>query len=90
MDKVNVGKTYMSAKWGLGFFLIVLNVVCHALILPYIDLTLLSCNAATAIIVNLILSIKILGEKFIPKYDLTAIAFILIGSMTIVSLSHSE
>ena len=67
-----------------------LNVVCHGLILPYVDLTLLSCNAATAIIVNIILSIHILNEKFIPKYDLTAMMLIIGGSMTIVCLSHTE
>lgn len=87
---MNAGKTYLSKRWALGFFFIILNVICHATILPYIDLTLISCNAATAIIVNIILSIKILDEKFIPKYDLTAVILIIAGSMTIVLHAHTE
>lgn len=90
LDKVNAGKTYCSWKWALGFFLIVVNVICHALVLPHIDLTLISCNAATAIIVNMLLSIFILGEKFIPKYDLTAMFLITIGSVTIVIHANTE
>ena len=66
------------------------NVICHALVLPHIDLTLISCNAATAIIVNMLLSIFILGEKFIPKYDLTAMLLITIGSVTIVIHANTE
>ena len=90
MDGVNAGKTYCSGKWALGFVLITANVVCHALILPYVDLTLLACNAATAIIVNMILSTQILGEEFIWKYDLTAMILIAGGSIIIACNAHTE
>lgn len=90
MDGVNAGKTYCSGKWALGFVFIITNVVCHALILPYVDLTLLACNAATAIIVNMILSTQILGEEFIWKYDLTAMMLIAVGGIIIACNAHTE
>ena len=90
LDKVNASKTYCSWKWAIGFILITCNVLCHALVLPYVDLTLLACNAATAIIVNMILSTRILGEEFICKYDLTAMIFIATGSIIIATQAHTE
>ena len=90
MDKVNASKTYCSWKWALGFFLIVLNVICHSLVLPFVDLTLLACNAATAIIVNMLLATFILREKFIWQYDLTAMVLIATGSIVIATQVHTE
>jgi hypothetical protein len=77
-------------KWILGFILIVLNVLCHSLIVPFCDLTLLSCNAATAIIANMILSTQVLGEKFVWQYDMLAMTLIAFGSVTIVINAHTE
>ena len=54
------------------------------------DLTLLSCNAAVCIIVNVILSTKFLGEEFIWQYDLTAMLLIAAGFVMIVFKSHTE
>ena len=90
MDQVNAGKTYTNWRWVVGFVFIVMNVVCHSLIVPFCDLTLLSCNAATAIIVNMLLSIHVLGEKFIWQYDLVAMFLIATGSVTIVINAHTE
>ena len=53
-------------------------------------MTLISCNAATAIIVNMILSTKVLGEQFVWKYDLTAMFFIAIGTITIVLQANTQ
>ena len=66
------------------------NVCVHAIILPFCDLTLLACNAATAIIVNMILSTQILGEKFVPIYDISAMLFIAGGTISIVFTANSE
>jgi len=90
MDRVNAAKTYCSGKWVLGFLFIIMNVLCHSLIVPFCDLTLLSCNAATAIIVNMLLSINVLGERFVWQYDLTAMILIATGSVTIVMNAHTE
>ena len=64
--------------------LVLLNSIVQSLVLPHVDLTLISCNAATAILTNMILSTKVLGEQFIWQYDLTAMFFIAIGTITIV------
>ena len=90
LDKVNASKTYCSVKWVIGFILITMNVCCHGLVLPFVDLTLLACNAATAIIVNMLLSTYILGEKFIWKYDLTAMLLIASGSIIIATQAHTD
>ena len=83
-------KTYCQWKWALGLSLIIMNVLCHSLIVPFCDLTLLACNAATAIIMNMLLSINVLGEKFVCRYDLTAMILIATGSVTIVMNAHTE
>ena len=89
-DQLNATKVFCQWKWVLGFAFILLNVLCHSLIVPFCDLTLLSCNAATAIIVNMLLSCHVLGEKFIWQYDLTAMTLIAFGSVTIVINAHTE
>ena len=68
----------------------IINVAVHALVLPFVDLTLLACNACTAIIVNMILSTRLLGEKFIWQYDVTAMVLIAIGSISIVLNANTE
>lgn len=64
--------------------------VIHVIVLPYLDLTLMACNASTAIIMNLILSKKFLGELFIWKYDCTALVLISAGCTTIVLNAHTS
>ena len=62
----------------------------HVIVLPYLDLTLMACNASVAIICNLILSIRFLGEKLVWKYDLTALVLISTGCTTIVLNAHTS
>lgn len=50
----------------------------------------MACNASTAIIMNLILSKKFLGETFIWKYDCTALILICAGCTTIVLNAHTS
>ena len=47
-------------------------------------MSLLACNGAIAIIANVVLSIKVLDERFICKYDLTAMLFIATGVSMII------
>ena len=53
-------------------------------VLPFADLTLLTSNAATGIMFSAFLSITFLGEKFVWKYDLTAVFLIVTGSVLII------
>ena len=59
-------------------------------VLPYIDLTLMGCNASFGIILCIILSTAFLGEKFFWKYDFTAFVFISAGCTTVVLNAHTE
>lgn len=58
--------------------------------LPFADLVLLSQSASIGIIFSTFLSIKYLGEKFIIKYDLVAIALICTGSSLTILQSNKE
>jgi len=67
-----------------------IGVSVHLIVLPYADLALLSANCSLAILINLVLSICLFNEKFIPKYDLTATIFIICGAFFIVLLANKE
>ena len=53
-------------------------------------MTLLSCNASTGIIANVVISTRFLGEKFDPRYDLIGLSLIALGCTVIVLLSNKE
>ena len=58
-------------------------------VLPFADMVLLTCNSATAILVSSGLAICLLGEKFVWKYDLTALfLYIIGGTLTIVQANR--
>ena len=67
-----------------------LGIIIHLAILPWLDLTLAAANSPLAIVVNIGLSVWLLGETFSCKYDCTAISLIIAGSFTIVLLSNKE
>ena len=77
-----------SITWWLGITMMVSGVTVHLIALPYADLALLSANSSLAIMINLILSIWLFKEKFIPKYDLTATILIISGAFSIVLLAN--
>ena len=58
--------------------------------LAYADLVLVSTNTVTAIAYNTFLSIKFLGESFIPKYDLPAFSLLGIGAIIITRLASTS
>ena len=62
----------------------------HFVALPFADLTLISCNSSSAVLMNVYIANKYLGERFVPKYDLTAMAFVVAGTLTILLLSNKE
>ena len=68
----------------------VCGVSIHIIALPYADMTLLAANASLAIIGNLILSIYLFNEKWVWKFDCTAMALIIAGCSSIVLLSNKE
>ena len=56
----------------------------HVSMMPYLDLTMMGCNAAFAIGCSMVLSAFWLGERFVPLNDITALFFISAGCVTIV------
>lgn len=49
----------------------------------------MACAASTSILVGLILATQFLGEKFVWKYDCTALVLISAGCTTIVLNAHT-
>ena len=60
------------------------GMVAHIIVLPFLDLTLIAVNAVIGIVFSVLLSIFVLGEKLIPKYDISGLFFISVGSAAIV------
>jgi hypothetical protein len=67
-----------------------IGVLLHLAAIPYADLTLLSANSSMAIVLNIFLSISLFDEKFLWRYDLPAILFIISGSTIIVLISNKK
>ena len=81
---------FCSKKGLIGLFLIAIGSVGHFLTLPFADLTLIACNSSSAVLINMIISYKHLGEKFVPRYDITAMFLVAIGTLAIIMTSNKE
>jgi len=81
---------FFTWEWILGFFLLCVGSLIHIGALPFCDLVLLSTDTAIGIVGSEILSIFILKEKIVWRYDATAIILIIGGCLTIVFLSSYE
>ena len=83
-DKDNSMSVYCSWRFIVGLFLMGFFLCFHIYFIQFLDLTLMAANSANSIVATLILSTAILGEKFIWKYDGTALVFISAGCVTLV------
>ena len=81
---------FCSFKGLCGLFLVIVGSLGHFVALPFCDLTLIACNSSSAIIMNVFISVKWLGEKFVPKYDVTAMMLVFLGTLVIILLSNKE
>jgi hypothetical protein len=57
-------------------------------VLPYADLVLFTISSSLAVVFGVFLAIVMLNEKFVCRYDMTAMILILIGSGLIVLQSN--
>ena len=89
-DEYRAAKTYCSCRFILGMTIMIISVVVHLCLLPFLDLTLVAGSACLGIIVAMILAIFVLGERFNWKYDLPGLTFIVVGSITIVLNANKE
>ena len=62
----------------------------HLVVLPFCDLVLLMTTTAVAVAVSDLLSIYILKEQAVWKYDIPAIIFLTVGCLTIVFVSNYD
>ena len=61
--------------------------VIHVIVLPFVDLVILSTGTGISIFLNTLLAVFYLGERFKPKYDVPAFILIIGGCIAIVLLS---
>ena len=82
---------WCSGRWVFrGFGLVLLANTIHVLVLPFADMSLLTTTCSISILSSCFLSIKLLGETFVWKYDLTASLLICAGSvLTIIQMNTS-
>jgi hypothetical protein len=82
---------WCNARWLLcGFGLILVANIIHIGVLPFCDMSLLTTTCSLAILFNCYLSIKLLGETFSCKYDLTAALLICAGSLLTIFQMNTE
>ena len=80
---------FFSKRWILvGFVCVVVSNLGHVVVLPFADMTLFTTTCSIAILISAFLSIKLLGEPYICKYDVTASILICTGSaLTILQMN---
>ena len=70
-----------SVRWlAVGLICVLIGNLGHVLTLKYGDMTLFIATCSIAILFSGILSIMLLGEKFICKYDITAAVLICVSA----------
>ena len=89
-DKTIEKSVFCSLKGVFSLFLVIVGSLGHFLALPFCDLTLIACNSSSAVLINVFISWKYLGEKFVPKYDISAMLLVTIGTLIIILLSNKE
>jgi drug/metabolite transporter (DMT)-like permease len=72
---------FCTKRWFIGFLCICIGSFGHVFMLPFADMTLFTTTCSAAILITVILSMIMLGEKLIPKYDFPAAIFISVGSV---------
>lgn len=92
MRELDSDKTYSgfcSSRWivfGLGG--VIIGGIGHLGVLPFADVTLLTTVCSFGILFTTMLSICLLGETFVWKYDLVATMLVIIGStLTIIQMN---
>ena len=69
---------------------LVLGTIVHVFVLPFLDLTLIAVNAVVGIVFTVLLSMTVLGEELVPKYDISGLICICIGCTGIVVFANKE
>jgi len=89
-DQTIESTMFCSWKGIAGLGLTIVGIIGHTSALPFCDLTLIACNSSSAILINMFISKKYLGEKFIAKYDVTAAGLVSLGTLAIILMSNKD
>ena len=89
-DKTIAAQVFCSLKGVCSLFLTAFGGLGHFLALPFCDLTLIARNSSSAVLMNVWIAWKYLGEKFVPKYDITAMSLVSLGTVVIVGVTNKE
>ena len=81
---------YFTCEWIVGFILLFIGSLIHVAVLPFVDLVILSTGTAISIVLNTVMSVMYLGEKFLPAYDIPALSMIIVGSLAICLMSSYD
>lgn len=81
---------WFNPLWILGLIIVFATGAAHCAVLPFADLVLLSTNCAWAIVFGQILSVAVLKERFMWRYDLPALFLVITGCLTIVFNANYE
>lgn len=84
------GTHYFKPVWIIGLTIAILSGLLHAVCVPYIDVVLLSTSCVWGVIFANILSIIVLKEKSVPKYDIPAFLCLSFGCLLIISQGYYE
>ena len=89
-DEGHSGGAYCSWRFWLGFAILLAGLFTLVCALPFLDLILFSVIASLSIIFSVALSIFVLGEQFIAKYDLSGLTFIALGCTCNILCAEKE
>ena len=81
---------YCRGLWWLGFASIMCGVMFCFFTLAYLSLILVGATLILGVAFNTLLSIKLLGEQFVWKYDLPALSLMCIGALLLTLCAVPE
>ena len=84
IDQSHIAKTYLAWRFFLGTTILICCSIGHITLMPFLDLTMMGCNASFAIVTAMFMSIRCLGERFVWKNDIIALVCISGGCGVIV------
>jgi hypothetical protein len=90
MKQTDENSSYTSFRWFIGLLCLIVGSITHILVLPYVDLVLLSANYALSILIGLVLSVTMLNESFSVKKDSPAIVMIFTGCLITVFTANEK
>ena len=90
MNGMKRKQVFCTCKWLIGFILMALGSILHIVVLPFVDVVVLSTGTGISLVCNTVLAIWYLGESFNVKYDVPSFTLIIGGCATIVLLSQFD